>query len=53
MQNNIKSDPARALWYSIKVRDYELAHHLIGEGAALDRCYELSPNKFISTISVT
>jgi hypothetical protein len=29
----IKSDPARALWYALKVKDYELASYLVETGA--------------------
>lgn len=39
----IKSDSGRALWYAIKVLDYELAKYLIQNGASLDRIYEVTP----------
>lgn len=49
----VKSDKGRALWYALKVKDYELARHLVETGAPIDRAYEIAPNKYLSTITVS
>jgi hypothetical protein len=46
------TDPGQALWYAIKVRDYQLAQFLVLQGAEFNRIYQYSAKEYLSTISV-
>ncbi|KAM3143260.1 hypothetical protein pb186bvf_004592 [Paramecium bursaria] len=45
-------NPGRALWYALKVEDYDLVEQLINEQTDVKQTYELSTKKFYSTTSL-
>lgn len=45
-------NPGRALWYALKVDDFELADFLISQNADVRQTYEYEPKKYYCTASV-